>query len=596
MLFDSKDLKRDFILVEAGMSGQKALEQAGTATYLVISFPKHRYAVVKPDEFRFKLRTWKITKALIADLPAAILEPHWVQSLDVDQPGEGDDSLVESLGDDGLLVVRQGDEVVGLLVGTPKVRKAHFAHAEPPSGAEDFVAGTLSTPTAGGTTAQPAAAESRHINVEMRDRDEQLFDPAIRPLVTDQVYTLLFDVDTQLRSTSIARTGTEFKYTFKEGEQKVEITVRLETDDFEIFEESHEKKLIVPRAGRSLNRASFLIQPKHDGPCQATAVFLKEGAFVQVITLKFMVGELFSATTLGHDVGQAFVAQPRDVSLTIVKTAADAYQLILVIPGTAATATLRLKDTDLKDIAEEARASLMEVVYWKANNKLVYQAALQIAPDIELQTRQKLAETGYRMFQRLFASDEQSKNLGAKLRSLAQQETLKIQIFAQDFVFPWALLYMDKVKPGAIDAQNFLGMKHIIEHIPLQQSMLVTDNKITDLPGFNVSLNLNTDVPLVSDQVNYWKALQQSAAGLQVVTRNTKDAVLEALASGRQQRTVILFLRSRHHPGCGRNGRGGRLDAGAQRQRSPHTKGSHRLCPDRCPAAYRRAAGVHQCL
>ena len=44
--------------------------------------------------------------------------------------------------------------------------------------------------------------------------------------------------------------------------------------------------LIVPRAGKSKNKACFEVEPKHAGEGIINAVFLKDGNFVQLLTLK----------------------------------------------------------------------------------------------------------------------------------------------------------------------------------------------------------------------------------------------------------------------------------------------------------------------
>jgi hypothetical protein len=391
--------------------------------------------------------------------------------------------------------------------------------------------------------------EKRYINVELKDSDDKLHDPATTPLQKDRVYSLIFDVDVELRATAIARRGVELAYEFQKGEQAVTITVRLASDDFEFLEEQ-EKKLLVPRTGKSKDKTSFLIQPKHDGECQINAIFLKDGNFIQVIALKFTVGELFTTQTMGREVEAAFTVQPRDVSLTILNTGAG-FQLILVTPGAGATATLPIKLPELKDMATQTREKLLGIVDLADGGKKFYQQAIDIPEKVNQYAMQQLAETGFRLYQRIFfgpSADEQSKNLGRKLRELAQKEKLKIQIFSQDFVLPWGLLYVaDRFDPNAINPDLFLGLKHITEHIPLQQSMRVTDNRIDGSDGLNVSLNVNTDidrdmgVPLIGNQLKYWEALKASGAKLTLVTRTTKGEVTAALSDPATPDQVLYF-------------------------------------------------------
>jgi hypothetical protein len=173
-----------------------------------------------------------------------------------------------------------------------------------------------------------------------------------------------------------------------------------------------------------------------------------------------------------------------------------------------------------------------------------------------------------RLYQRIFfgpAADEQCKNLGIKLRDLAQKEKLKIQIFSQDFVFPWAILYLaDRFDPDHIDPELFLGFKHIIEHIPLQQSMQVTDNRIDSQTGLKIGLNVNTDIdqalgyPLVGGQVGYWEAVKKDNTTLAVVTRTTRQQVTGALSDPTNQDQVLYFY---CHGAAGEAGKKGGIDA-----------------------------------
>jgi hypothetical protein len=117
--------------------------------------------------------------------------------------------------------------------------------------------------------------EKRWINAEIEDHAPD------KPLHTDEVYTLAFDVDTERRATSLLTD--EFRYRFGAGEQLVELTVQLESDDFEIY--TGPQKLRVPRTGKSKGKARFDIEPKHKGEGIINAVFLKDGNFIQLITL-----------------------------------------------------------------------------------------------------------------------------------------------------------------------------------------------------------------------------------------------------------------------------------------------------------------------
>lgn len=535
-----------YLLAEDTQTGQHLLEKAADvgANYIVIHFFDEHYAVFKPDDLRLKLSLWKMLDKPLRELPANALSSNLAQTILTNAP----DIVARTQAlkaKEALVVISPDGHFVNLLIGG-----VTFRSGESPM-ESDFGKGVgLLTNDSGSEPISPAdKLEKRYINVELKDSEEKNLDPATTPLQKGEVYNLLFDVDVELRSQAIADKGVEFVYPFQDGEQLVKITVRLESEDFNFFDEQ-EKILLVPRMGKSKNKVNYLMEPLHDGECQVNAVFLRDGNFIQVITLKFYVGAIFSATTMGRAVDAAFAVQPRDVSLTILNTGA-AFQLILISPGTAATATLPIKLSELKDITNQARDRLQAVVHYQEGGRRFYQQAVDIPKEINEFALRQLAEAGFRLYQRIFfgpSADEHTKNLGRKLRQLAQKEQLKIQIFSQDFVLPWALLYMaERFDPDKIVPELFLGLKHIVEHIPLQQSLQVTDNRVDASRGLIVSLNINADIdqqmgaPLVGSQLQYWQVLKSAGAKLTLVTRKTAVEVTDALASPETPDQVLYF-------------------------------------------------------
>jgi hypothetical protein len=557
MRLDESALIKDFIAVDGQITGREAVERAGAAAYLIIQLTRGRYAVFAAKDLRSILSSWKKWDDPLDTLNEAVLEPRLTASVQLSADNPADQARLDSLKEGEFLVVLAGTRVAGLYTRQQQVRRA--IGKEP--GEID-----LGMPSGGGGAAPPISAEKRYINTELRDAQNQLHDPRVKALLLGQVYNLSFDIDTQLRSTAIARSGAEFRYQYRSGEESVTLTVRLETDDF-ILHTNQEQPLVVPRSGKSLGQASFLIEPKGTGERLVNAVFLKDGNFIQVLTLKFTAGDLFQSQSLGRDIQAAFWTLPRDVSLTILNTG-TAFLMILVTPGTGATAMLPLRQPDLADIADQARRKLMEIIDFQQDGAYIYQHNLVIPPEVNQVAIQNLAEAGLRLYQRIFfgpAADEQCKNLGIKLRDLAQKEKLKIQIFSQDFVFPWAILYLaDRFDPDHIDPELFLGFKHIIEHIPLQQSMQVTDNRIDSQTGLKIGLNVNTDIdqalgyPLVGGQVGYWEAVKKDNTTLAVVTRTTRQQVTGALSDPTNQDQVLYFY---CHGAAGEAGKKGGIDA-----------------------------------
>ncbi len=387
--------------------------------------------------------------------------------------------------------------------------------------------------------------EKRYINAEIEDHDKN------EPLQVGEVYTLAFDVDIEARETSL--TADEFRYRFRPDEQLVELTVQLESDDFEIYTDP--QILRVPRTGKSKGKARFDIEPKREGEGMINAVFLKDGNFIQLFTLKLYTGALdqagvLAAETLGRPVDAAFAVQPRDVSLTILNTGTG-FQVIMA-GAVGAMATLPITLPQLDQMIAQVRQELLNIVHLEVgpNKTLIYQAGIDIPPEVNQYALQRLAREGFRLYQRIFygpAADSQANLLGDRLREMAQKETLKIQIFSQQFMLPWGILYVaDEYDPGNVNPEMFLGLKHIIEHIPLQPSMQVIDSTIDSRPGLAVSLNVNADidrqmgVPLVANQRRYWAEIGQ-IGGVQVIARESGDEVTQALADTSTSDQILYF-------------------------------------------------------
>ena len=133
-------------------------------------------------------------------------------------------------------------------------------------------------------------------------------------------------MDTEVRAGAVA--SGEFGYHFQPDEELVKLTVQLTSEDFEIYTDP--QQLRVPRTGQSKNNAHFSIEPKHEGEGIINAVFLKDGNFIQLMTIKLQTGGqvgVLSAETLGRPVEAAFVVQPRDVNLTILHRG-DRFEII----------------------------------------------------------------------------------------------------------------------------------------------------------------------------------------------------------------------------------------------------------------------------
>jgi CHAT domain-containing protein len=154
------------------------------------------------------------------------------------------------------------------------------------------------------------------------------------------------------------------------------------------------------------------------------------------------------------------------------------------------------------------------------------------------------------LYQRIFyspAADAQANLLGDRLREMAQRDVLKIQIFSQHFMLPWGILYVaDEFDPDRVEPELFLGLKHIIEHIPLQQTMRVIDGTVQSDPSLTVSLNVNADIdqqmglPFIANQVADWEKISQGG-GARLIVRKSKDEVTQALADDSTPDQILYF-------------------------------------------------------
>ena len=559
-------LDRDFIVVDERTTVRQVRDQVDATgnkwTYIVVRLATAQYAVLRLDELIEALQEWRGETLLQSTLDAALSQvPNLlafraadaVEQADVET--EAARRLARKMPGKRLVVLADA-RVVGVLEGL-RVREWPSVDldwlSQPPELLEEasFAAipktpGVLTAEAAEEVAGEPPPSpepgpEKRWINAEIEDHDKD------KPLQMGEVYTLAFDVDIRVRATSLV-TGAEFDYRFEADEQMVALTVQLESDDFEIY--SGPQTLRVPRTGRSKGKARFDIEPKHEGEGIINAIFLKDGNFIQVITLKLYTGELFSSEALGRPVDAAFAVRPRDVNLTILNTGAG-FQVIMS-GAVGAMATLLITLPELEQWITEVRRVLQDdVVYMRGPDRTyVYQSGIDIPPEVNQRVLQRLAKAGFRLYQRIFygpAADAQVNLLGDRLRQMAQKERLKIQIFSQQFMLPWGVLYMaDEYDPDNIAPEMFLGLKHIIEHIPLQPNMQVTDHTIDSRSGLAVSLNVNTDIdeqtkrPVIAEQRKYWEQVGQSS-GVQVVLRENGDEVTRALADAATSDQIFYF-------------------------------------------------------
>ena len=419
-------------------------------------------------------------------------------------------------------------------------RASHGQRAIPPAG--------RSAPDPPAAAATESAATSRWVNVALEDA------PRDQILRVGTSYKLAIDVDVAQHVEAIATTAFAEQSLFPEGTDEVAITVQLDSSDFKV--EDPEPTLHVPRAGPSRDKATFKITPLHDGASTLTATLHKDGNFLQNIVVTFTVGGHravpVESTARGRPPSAAAVLKPRDVGISL-SPAAGGYDCI-VWGEVAARARLPVQAAYLASAVDALRAELMKVVmHQDTNGDYVFQSGIDIGEadrDVALTT---MARAGALLFQKIFfgpAAGADAKSVGSYLREAASDGTraLKLQVVAETAPIPWGLLYTGDAAAGArLDWDLFLGMRHIVEEIPLQTTLAISDSAIASEPRLAVGVNVNTGidaqlgVTLVADQQAWWSTAATKRQRIGITSRATRADVVAALASAATADQLLYF-------------------------------------------------------
>lgn len=388
-----------------------------------------------------------------------------------------------------------------------------------------------------------AAPPARKINVRFEPPEQK-----DQPLQVGETYTLVFSVEMERLLQSISAADLDETRLFPPNIEQVELFVQLISEDFDILTDP--QKLIVPREGKSKNRARFDISPKHNGPSELTAVFLKDGNAVQAMTLKLNVGVTSEVETvsLGRPVEAAGALKPRALSLWI-DYIGSGFKISFLGPNEASSFVVPLQLQELEQAINKARAALKEIVDFEDKGTPVYQVKTAIPAAVKNKTLPIVARAGFLLFQTIFmhaGNPASAKEFAKRLREMAKGESLNIQIISKQMMLPWGILYLaERFDPNNIDPEMFLGLKHIIEHAPMEPSMDFPTS-IASQPQLTVSLNLNREIdkemnfPLIANQQKYWDT-RMKKGGISIITRTTSSALLTALADTNTPDQIAYF-------------------------------------------------------
>jgi hypothetical protein len=407
------------------------------------------------------------------------------------------------------------------------------------------------------SSAVGATPPPRWVNAELEDHAPQ------EPLASGKWYTLAFGVDVTKRGVGSGPLP-PVEPLFPEGTDEVQLTVQLDSDDFEISDRT--RPLRVPRVGRSHGKARFDISPRHDGSSTITATIHKDGNFIQQMELKFEVGATsapsIQVTPRGRPVTAAAVLHPRDAGLLISPASGGGYDCV-VWGAVSASARLPVDQAYLASAIDAARDDLMKVVMQRNTaGDYVFQTLIDI-PDADRNVALRtLARAGALLFQKMFfgpAAGADSRTVGEFLRDMVSDRAtlLKLQILAERVPVPWGLLYIGDASSNAqLDWKNFLGMRHVIEQIPHQNIPSVCNPNIpSDKPQLAVSINVNSGIDtqyrsnFVAQQHAFWSDVETSRKRVHVTARTTIAEVMEALARQTTDDQILYFYCHAHSTG-----------------------------------------------
>jgi len=396
----------------------------------------------------------------------------------------------------------------------------------------------------------PAPPEQRWMNAEIADQEPD------DPLELEQEYVLEFGVDVKRAAGAVSVRVPDAELLMTPDQETVTLTIQLDSRDFDIAQPT--QNLVVPRRGKSKGKARFDIIPKQAGRGVITATVHKGGNFLLQMELSYSVGavtaEPAAVVSHGRTLDASTSLQPRDLSFCITPGRHAGYDCIVYGP-TSTRVELPITQAELADAVNAVRKALMDVVMWRSTTtkQYVFQTSIDI-PDADRDAALKtLSTAGGRLFQRLFfhpAAGASTKTVGQRLRERATEPgvRLNVQIVAEHFPVPWGLLYLGDIADDAPrDWELFLGMRHIVELIPLQTDLSVPDCTIvSDKPSLAVSVNVNAgiDKQMKADFVDRQQKFFRAASaklGMRLVEREARKEMIDALKGKADDQVMYLY-------------------------------------------------------
>lgn len=320
----------------------------------------------------------------------------------------------------------------------------------------------------------------------------------------------------------------------------IDLTVEVTSADFAT--PPFPQQLRLQRDGTSVNRALFEITPLHEGSSRLTVVVTVEGNFLQRLDITFDVGGAGPPATesFGRPAAAASVLEKRIATLQF-KDEDWGYEL-LALQVSPDPIKVEISRFDLN-----ARVAAVRDVLLAAVKKERVALNMQFTPEDNAELLQKLAFAGYRLYQSIFEGNLASPELrrvGDWLRE-GLTEVRTLQVVSSTFPVPWPLVYVtDRFDPATLSWDNFLGMRCVVEQVPLARLTLAPPPPtIESTPELSVRVLYNTGIDEqmpsrpIAEQRRYW-----SARGVRVTEGTTADDLLRVgLAPAADDKVLYLY-------------------------------------------------------
>jgi hypothetical protein len=375
------------------------------------------------------------------------------------------------------------------------------------------------------------------------------------PLIVGTAYALDFSVDREPNTSVAVVASTATSHQLRNPGVEITLIIELYSNDFTIT--PAKAALELNKQGLSTAKARFDIVPTREGPAELTALVHRDGNFVQMVKIALAVGHgeasMSNVASIGRPVSAAAGLKPRRIGVVIEPE--GNYFACWVWGAMQKRVTLPINPQEIAFAVELLRKALMAVVTLKdAAGKFPFQVGVDIAPSVATASLKILAKAGRDLFRTIFFHDrasEDCKNLGKWLIAEANKPGpgFTMQILGEGFPIPWAALYLDPNvvwDENALNWESFLGMKHVIEQMPL--GGYGSDTRIVCVPpGLAVALNLNQDIDpttqtnVVARQSQYWQGRAATNPILALRTSTTTAQLVQTLSNPDAVDQIIYF-------------------------------------------------------